>query len=122
MLQNNFSSLVNGGWRIEPFNECSEVCRNETAGIVGIQQQYKYCDSPHPLGGDLCPCNSSNPLEKECNGLYSVIEKPCNEEPCQGLLIIYHLDILDIFFNFNQLCFDTCHKFPFFIFRSLHRC
>ena len=79
-----FISLVNGEWREEPFSECSEVCRNETAGRIGIRRKLKYCDAPSPSGGNLCNCNESNPYEKECDGVFAVIEEPCNEEVCQG--------------------------------------
>ena len=73
-----------GGWREEPFTECSEIC--STGNSTGIKRQLKYCDSPRPQGGNLCPCNETNPYEKECNGLYAVIEEPCVESPCQGKL------------------------------------
>ena len=69
---------VDGGWREESASECSEVCGE------GIIRKLKYCDDPTPTGGDFCPCNSTNPYEVECDGIYAVIEEPCNEGPCES--------------------------------------
>ena len=85
-----------GGWREEPFTECSEIC--STGNSTGIKRQYKYCDSPRPQGGNLCQCNETNPYEKECNGLYAVIEEPCVESPCQGKMFqIFKFFVIDNF-------------------------
>ena len=69
---------VDGGWREEPFSECSEVCGS------GTKTKMKYCDSPSPAGGELCPCNDNDPNEISCNGFESVIEEQCKEQPCES--------------------------------------
>ena len=73
---------VNGGWREEPFTECTEVCGE------GLRRKLKYCDNPVPSGGDKCPCDNTNPYEIECDGAYAVIEEPCNESPCESKLAL----------------------------------
>ena len=79
--------LVDGGWREEPFSPCSEVCGE------GLIRKLKYCDNPIPEGGNLCPCNSSNPYEVECDGRFAVIEEVCNDGPCQSKLASFHINI-----------------------------
>ena len=91
---------VDGGWREEEFSECSEVCGS------GTKRKIKHCDNPAPAGGDLCPCNDNDPNEISCNGLKSVIEEPCNEQPCESksltrifLTIYFHINICEPKFN-----------------------
>ena len=71
------SALVNGGWREEEFSECSANCG------PGVRRKHKYCDSPVPSGGELCPCNLHT-NETYCTGSVATIEEPCNQGTCEG--------------------------------------
>ena len=71
------SFSVNGNWREEEFSQCSSVCG------PGFKTKMKYCDSPSPSGGELCPCNQSM-NEKHCTGLFASIEEECNLGSCEG--------------------------------------
>ena len=67
--------IVNGGWRQEEsFHLCSTYAngtRIETKHIT------KHCDNPTPQGGNLCPCNDTDPNEINCDGVSASIEIPC---------------------------------------------
>ena len=65
---------MNGGWRKGDISYCSAF-NNGTN--IGIKEFNKYCDNPHPEGGNLCPCNDTDPNEKICNGMIAKMEFPC---------------------------------------------
>ena len=71
------SFSVDGNWREEEFSQCSTACG------PGVKIKKKYCDSPPPSGGELCPCDQSM-NEKNCTGLSATIEEPCNLGTCEG--------------------------------------
>ena len=77
-----FLCLVDGGWREGRFSDCS-TCGT---GSNGVKSMTKYCDDPKTAGGDMCPCNATNPSEKSCDGEEAIIEEVCVNEPCSKLL------------------------------------